>query len=339
MVKRTIRRIAFVGLVVASSFALLPSLGLAAEPEGSLVLEATIPLAGVGGRIDHMAVDLKRNRLIVAELGNNTVEVIDLAGHKVVHRITGLHEPQGVGYAEPSDLILVANAGDGAVQMFHAQDLSPAGSVSLGDDADNIRINPRDGTVVVGYGSGGLAIIDPASRTKIADIKLADHPEGFQIDPNTQHAFVNVPGAHEIAVIGLEDRRQRASWRVPGATANFPLALDPAGNLLATVFRTPPKLVLIDRRTGGISAELAACGDADDVFFDGRRQRIYVSCGSGEVAIFERQRESWRPLIPAKTEGGARTSLFVPELDRLFVARRAGLLGREAAILVYRPIP
>ena len=241
IMKRTIRTFAFVGLVVASSFALLPSLGLAAEPEGSLVLEATIPLAGVGGRIDHMAVDLKRNQLIVAELGNNTVDIIDLAGHKVVHRITGLHEPQGVGYAEPSDLVLVANAGDGSVQMFQGQDLAPAGSVSLGDDADNIRINPRDGTVVVGYGSGGLAIIDPASRTKIADIKLADHPEGFQIDPNTQHAFINVPGAHEIAVIDFEGRRQRASWRVRGATANFPMALDPSGNLAGYGFSKPAK--------------------------------------------------------------------------------------------------
>jgi hypothetical protein len=326
-------------LTALGSLSCCPEAGLAAGPDPPLILEATIPLNSVGGRIDHMAVDLKRIRLIVAELGNNTVDVIDLAGHKVVHRITGLHEPQGVGYAEPSDLVLVANAGDGAVQMFQAQDLSSAGSVSLRDDADNIRVNPRDGTVVVGYGSGGLVIIDAASRTKIADIKLDGHPEGFQIDPNAQRAFVNVPDAHEIAVIDLTARRQVASWSVTGARANFPMALDPVGNLLATVFRRPPKLVLLDRGTGGVSAELAVCGDADDVFFDGRRQRIYVSCGSGEVATFERQRKSWRRLIAAKTEGGARTSLFVPELDRLFVARRAGLLGRDAAIFVYRPSP
>jgi hypothetical protein len=153
-----------------------------------LALQATIPLKGVAGRIDHMAADLKRNRLIVAELGNNTVDVIDLADGKLVSRITGLHEPQGVGYAERGDLVLVANAGDGAVRMFRGEDLAPVGSISLGGDADNIRIDPRSGLAVVGYGRGGLAIIDPVSRGKIADIhhqairrgsRSIQSPEGF----------------------------------------------------------------------------------------------------------------------------------------------------------------
>ena len=42
-----------------------------------LVLEATIPLKAVAGRIDHMAVDLDKHRLIVAEFGNDTVEIIE----------------------------------------------------------------------------------------------------------------------------------------------------------------------------------------------------------------------------------------------------------------------
>jgi hypothetical protein len=42
----------------------------AADPEPPLLLEQRIPLAGVSGRIDHMAVDLRRQRLFVAELGN-----------------------------------------------------------------------------------------------------------------------------------------------------------------------------------------------------------------------------------------------------------------------------
>jgi hypothetical protein len=84
---------------------------------------------------------------------------------------------------------------------------------------------------------------------------------------------------------------------------------------------------------------LSLCGDADDVFFDDRRQRIYVSCGAGEVAVFERSAAGWEQIAPVRTAGGARTALFVPELDRLFVAKRAGLLGSEAAILVYQAVP
>jgi hypothetical protein len=113
-----------------------------AQAARPLVLEKSIPLHGVRGRIDHMAFDPGRKRLIVAELGNDTVDVIDVVAGVKLHRFTGLREPQGVGYAERADVILITNAGDGSVRLFKAADFSPAGVVSLGDDADNVRIDP-----------------------------------------------------------------------------------------------------------------------------------------------------------------------------------------------------
>lgn len=92
--------------------ALLPTAAPAAGPR-PLVLDSTIPLPGVGGRIDHMAIDRGRQRLIVAALGNGTVEVIDLATGKPRQRIGGLKEPQGVAYADKADVVVVASAGDG----------------------------------------------------------------------------------------------------------------------------------------------------------------------------------------------------------------------------------
>jgi hypothetical protein len=307
----------------------------AAEP--ALVLEKTIPLHGVGGRIDHMAFDRGRKRLIVAELGNNSVEVIDVAAGAVLHRITGLREPQGVGYAERTDVILIANAADGSVRLLAAKDFTELGAVALHDDADNVRIDPRNGLAVVGYGSGGLALIDPASRAKIADINLPAHPEGFQIDPATGRAYVNIPDARQIAVVDLDARRLVATWPVREARANFPMALDPSQSLIASVFRSPPMLLLLDPASGAEHQRLETCGDADDVFFDARRARIYVSCGDGAIAVLEHTNAHWGVLTAIQTTSGARTSLFVPELDRLFVADRAGLLGSEAAIRVYRP--
>ena len=152
-----------------------------AEPEPALVLETAIPLPDVSGRIDHMALDSRRQRLLVAALGNNTVEVIDLRAAKRVGRIGGLDEPQGLAYSEKADLILVANAGDGSVRMFRAADLAPVGQIDLHDDADNIRIDPRSGALVVGYGNGGLAIIDPMSRTEISSIALPAIPRDFKL--------------------------------------------------------------------------------------------------------------------------------------------------------------
>jgi hypothetical protein len=329
-------------VAIIGGLALMPKLHAEAPPAQAtepLVLEKTIALHGVRGRIDHMAFDPGRKRLVVAELGNNSVDVIDGVAGVPLHRFTGLREPQGVGYAQRSDVILIANAGDGSVLLFNAADFSPAGAVSLGNDADNVRIDPRNGLAVIGYGGGGLALIDPTAHAKVADIRLPAHPEGFQIDPATGRTYVNIPDARQIAVVDLDARRVTATWQTKDAHANFPMALDPSHSLLASVFRSPPVLLLQDIATGAERQKLPICGDADDVFFDPRRARIYVSCGAGELAVLEHGAAGWHALDPIRTASGARTSLFVPELDRLFVAERAGLLGSDAAIVVYRPLP
>jgi len=329
------------------SFALLATLLCAllgpshAEDPPPLVLERTIPLAGVSGRIDHMAIDLPRKRLLVAELGNNTVDAVDLAAGKAIHRIGGLREPQGIGYAPQADVIAVANAGDGSVRLFRGADFSPLRTITLGDDADNVRLDARTGALVVGYGDGGLAVVDPARGSVASRVKLPAHPEGFQLDRLSRRAFVNVPDARQIAVVDLGAGTQAATWRVPGVSANFPMALDDTGTVLATVFRHPSRLVLLDTASGAVRAEVETCGDADDVFFDTGRRRIYVSCGEGMVDVLRQEASGYRRLSRIRTASGARTSLFVPELDRLFVAARAGFfgLGTDAAILVLRPEP
>jgi DNA-binding beta-propeller fold protein YncE len=286
-----------------------------------------------------MAVDLKRGRLFVAELGNNTVDVVDLATGKAVHRINGLHEPQGVGYASKADVLAVANAGDGSVHFFAGQDFSHVAKVDLGKDADNIRLDPRSGRLLVGYGSGGIASLDPTSGKIVAQVVLPGHPEGFRVDVDGSRALVNVPDAGQIAVVDLNRGNQTATWRVHGMSANFPMAWDEANRTIAVVFRNPARLALLDSDTGALNATRSTCSDADDVFFDERRNRIYVSCGGGSVEVFQGEGPAYRLADQVATRSGARTSLFVPELDRLFVAERAGVFGSGAALLVFRPAP
>jgi hypothetical protein len=312
----------------------------AAEPAAPLVLERTIALKSVTGRIDHLAVDLGRKRLFVAELGDDTVDVIDLTAGTMIHRIEGLKEPQGVAYAPAADVLAVANAGDGSVRLFRGAELAPAGTINLGDDADNVRLNAHTGNLVVGYGSGGLAVMDPARASLVGRIPLRAHPEGFQLDAEKGRAFVNVPDAQEIAVVDMKAGRQISTWAQPDdLRANFPMALDPSRAVAAVVFRGPPRLVTFGVNTGKPTATLKTCGDADDVFFDAKRRRVYVSCGAGSVDVWEQEESAFHRLAPFKTASGARTSLFVPEFDRLFVAARAGFfgVGSDAAILVLRP--
>ena len=286
-----------------------------------------------------MAIDIRRHRLFVAELGNNSVDVIDLASGKVLHRFSGLKAPQGVAYVREPDVIVVTNADDGSVDIFGGNDFAALGTLNLGDDADNARVDYRDGHLLIGYGEGGLAAINLATRSKLQDIKLPGHPESFQIDPKSNRAFVNIPDAGQIAVIDLGAGRQVAKWAVPGLAENFPMAIDDSNTTIAIVFRAPPRLVFLDSSTGAVTGNYSTCTDADDVFFDAKRRRIYVSCGGGALDVFERADTETRHIARIPTSSGARTSLFEPELDELYVAERAGLLGSDAAILVFHPTP
>ena len=300
-----------------------------------LILEAKIPLGQVSGRIDHLGIDLERKRLLVAELGNNSLGVVDLAAGKVLSRVAGLAEPQGAAYVPSSDSIFVANAGDGSVRVLRGEDLAPIGHIELGDDADNVRVDPARKRVLVGYGKGALAVIDPVSLAKTADIRLKAHPEGFQIDETGTQVFVNVPDAHEIVVVDLATGSTQ-SLPTQGAGSNFPMAIDGEAHRILVVFRSPPSLVALSSQDGHVVAKTETCGDADDVFVDRKRHRVYVSCGEGAVDVLEPDQQGYRRLARVPTASGARTSLFVPELDRLFVAVRAGS-NEPAAIWVFRP--
>jgi hypothetical protein len=298
-----------------------------------LTLERTIPLAGVRGRIDHLAIDTAHGRLFVAELGNGSVEAIDLATGRSLGRIDGLSEPQGVGYLPDRDELAVATGGDGALRFYRAADLGLVGSIQLGEDADNVRIDRR-GRVVVGYGSGALAIIDPATRRVVTTIPLPAHPESFQLDGD--QAYVNLPDAGAIAVVDLAQQRAIASWSNPGAKFNFPMALDKAHDTLAIGYRLPARVVTFAASSGKVEQRLETCGDTDDLFFDAAALRLYVICGSGSVEVFDRPRTGFVRSARVPTRPGARTGLFVAQLDRLFVAARAGP-SQSAALLVFKP--
>jgi DNA-binding beta-propeller fold protein YncE len=301
-----------------------------------LVLETKIPLGEVSGRIDHLGIDVKRRRLFVAELGNNSLGVVDLTDGKA-RAIGGFSEPQGVAYVPFADSVYVANAGDGSVRVLRGDDLTPIGRIELGDDADNVRVDAARRRVLVGYGQGALAVIDPAARTKAADIRLKGHPESFQIDENGNQVFVNVPEAREVTVVDLAAMGSR-SLATQGLGSNFPMAIDPDGHRVLVVFRSPPTLMALSTPNGRVTAEVTTCDDADDVFVDAKRRRVYVSCGEGVVDVFAADAAGYRRLALVPTVAGARTSLFVPELDRLYVAVRARS-NEPAAIWVFRPAP
>jgi YVTN family beta-propeller protein len=318
------------------SFGLLPLI-LAAHA-APLTLEAKIALGEVSGRIDHLAFDPTRARLYVAELGNNSIGIVDVKARRVLRTVPGFDEPQGVGYEPTTDTLYVANGGDGSVRVFSGADFASLGKIALGKDADNVRIDPAAHRVYVGHGDGALAVIDPATRKRIADIPLQGHPESFQLDPAADRIFVNIPDAGQIAVVSRQSKHAMTNWPTGSLRANYPLTLDAENGRVISVFRHPAHLQAYEMNTGRALNGGDVCGDSDDVFVDAERHRVYVICGQGVVETFDSSSGAYKRIGEFTTSAGSRTGLFVADLDRLFVAIRAAH-GEPAAIWVLRPTP
>lgn len=307
---------------------------VSAQPGARLRLEKTILLRGVEGRIDHFSVDVANQRLFVAALGNNTVEILDIKRANRLHTISGLHEPQGVLYVPGENRLFVANAKDGTCRVYDGDSFGLLQTIDYGEDADNIRFDAAGKQVYVGYGSGALGILG-VGGSKLGDVKLDAHPESFQLEKRGPRIFVNLPDSRKIAVVDRKTKAVVAEWKTGGARANFPMALDESNHRLFTVCRQPAVLVVLNADSGAVVAKVPTVGDSDDVFYDAARKRIYASGGEGAIAVVEqRGADQYQEIARVPTVKGARTSLFVPELGRLFLAvRKQGT--EDAAIRIY----
>jgi YVTN family beta-propeller protein len=315
----------------------LPALSADRAPaEPSLRLEAKIELGDVKGRIDHLAFDVGRGRLFVAERGNDSVSVVDVAARKVLRRLS-VREPQGVAFARAEDALFVTSGADGSVSRFSGDELKRDWRSELGSDADNLRVDPSGARVVVGYGNGGLAVLQAATGATLQSVALPVHPESFQLEAAGPRAFVNLAAAGEVAVADRATGRLIARWPLP-VRGNFPMAFEESAGRLSIVSREPAALLTLDARTGRLLARSPTCGDADDVFLDAQRARAYVICGEGVIDVFERRAGELAPRERVASAQGARTALFVPELGRLLLAVRAHGAA-PAAIWIYRPEP
>jgi DNA-binding beta-propeller fold protein YncE len=294
---------------------------VAAQSGVPLKLKQTIPLPGVEGRIDHFTFDPAGDRLFVCALGNNTVEVIDLQKRERVHSIIGLGAPQGVAYAPEVNRLFVANDKDGICKIYDGKSFQVVGELNFKDDADNIRYDEATKKIYIGFGSGGIAVVNARDGKQLGSIKLSAHPEAFQLEKNGNRIFVNVPNSRHVEVIDRDKGEVIARWKTDLAFGNFPMALDEANHRLFVGCRLPSRLVVLNTDSGDVVAKIDISGDSDDVFYDSKRHRVYAICGAGKIDIIEQtDPKTYKALTRVNTANGARTGLFVPERDTLFVA-------------------
>ena len=286
-----------------------------------LKLTETIALPGVEGRIDHFAFDAAGERLFVCALGNNTVEVVDLRKGMRVHSITGFGAPQGIAYIPELNRMFVANDKGGICKIYDGKSFQAVGELDFKDDADNVRYDSATKQIYVGFGGGGIAVVNAPDGKQIGSIKLSAHPEAFELEKTGKRIFANVPNSRHVAVIDRDKGETIATWKTNGAFGNFPMALDENNHRLFIGCRLPSKLVVLNTESGDVVENIDISGDPDDVFYDNKRHHIYAICGAGKIDIIEQaDANTYKALTKVDTASGARTGLFVPERDNLFVA-------------------
>jgi DNA-binding beta-propeller fold protein YncE len=332
-------------LVSLMCLGLPPAQGQTAAP---LKLIQKVPLPKVQDRLDHLGVDLLGKRLFIAALGDkqNTVEVVDLKSNQRTFSVAGQSRPQGVFYSPDFKRLFVANGTDGTCKIFDGQTFRLIESLQIGDDADHVGYDPETKYLYVGFGdakSGGLAVIDTRTNKHIRDMKTDARPGGIKFDRSTPRIFVTFTGTDKLGVVDRETGEQVTTWPVAGVPANVALALDTMHRRLFAASRMPPILTVLDTDTGKTITQLDGVPGIDDLWYDAAHQRIYASGGRGfdigSVYVYQQSgADQYKLAAKSPTASGAGTSLWVEQLNRLYVAAPANQ-KQDAEVLIFEPRP
>jgi DNA-binding beta-propeller fold protein YncE len=315
-----------IGLCLSLVFAL--ALAAVAEEKSPLKLVATTPLPGFSGDFDHFALDLKGKRLFLTAEDHKTVDVFDLDG-KHIRSITGFGQPHAALFLPESNNLIVTDGDDdfGRVELVSGENYKILNTIRLPNGVDSAVFDPT--TQYYYVASGGeesakthlLTIIDTKTFTQVGEITLpGNESESMAVDKAGKKMYVSLRATNEVGVVDLEARKVVARWPIPGATTANSLVLDEVNHRVFIATRKPPKLLVFDTAAGEVVTSLPCAPLHDDMWFDTTRKRIYVT-GSETTSVFEQKdADHYTHVADVPTAFRAKTSILVPELNRLYIA-------------------
>ena len=329
------------GLLFAVFIVFAP--GARSQDKTPLKLVATTPLPDFTGDFDHFAVDLKGKRLFLTAEDHKTVEVFDLDG-KRIHSITGFGQPHAAVVLDDSNIIVTDGDDFGRVALVNGKDYSIMRSIKLPNGVDGAVFNPVNQYYYVESGSDDegakthvINIIDTKPFKLVGSITLpGNHSEAMAIDHAGKKMYINLTGADQVGVVDLDTRKLIAEWPVPDAQTANALVLDEPNHRLFIATRKPAKFFVYDTDTGKVLTTLPTAEMHDDMWFDLARKRIYVT-GTETTAVMEQKdADHYAHLADVKTGYRAKTSIYVPELNRLYIAVSGkGQANPKMALQVY----
>ena len=271
------RRLYAAGLVLlAAALAVLPPAGAAAA-DAALEPVQTIVLKGKAGKLDHLALDAKRDWLFLANKANNTLDVVDLKEGKFLKQITGQNGVQGVGYADDLDRVFAALGTGGLLNVFDGNGYRPLKTLKFTDDADNLRYVPTKNLVYVAHAPKALAVVDAKTYAVKGEVKLPSDAESFVLEAGRPRLYILCPDAAEVAVIDTDKNEITAHYPVKMAGDFTTVALDEPAHRLYIGCGKEPMVVVMDTETGKEVGGAAIPGDIDDLHFDAKRKQLYAS--------------------------------------------------------------
>jgi DNA-binding beta-propeller fold protein YncE len=299
-----------------------------AQEKLPLKLVATTPMPGFTGDFDHFGVDLKGNRLFLAAEDQKTVEVFDLRTGEWIHSIKGFGHPLTMAYLPESDRLIVTNGDTDDVALVDCKEYKILNTLKLGKGVDHSALNPINKYLYVENGAApdgkthSLSILDTNTFRIVGEIPglPGESNEGMVIDRAGKKLYVNLTGSDEVGVIDLNVRQIIARWPLPDAHVAHAIALDESNRRLFTATRKPPQFIVFDIDTGKVVTSLPCVGVNSDMSLDVASKRIYVT-GSDTASVFEqRDADHYEHIAEVPTAYRAKSSVFVPELKRLYIA-------------------
>ena len=322
------------------SVAALAVLALAA-PAAELELVQTIQLKGKAGGLDHLALDTKRDHLLVANKANNTLDFVDLKDGKLIAQKDGQTAIQGVAYVGDFDRVFVGLGSNGLCNAIDPDNNHAVlKTVKFKDDADNVRYNPAAKVVYVAHAEKALGVIDAKTFVLKADLKLPAGAESFIVESKRPRMYLVTPSPCQMVVIDTDKNTVVMTYPIKSSSGAHTVALDEANHRAFVGCHKEPMMVVLDTETGKEVATVPIPGDNDDLWFDAKTRRLYASCGEGALVVMEQQEaDKYKVLEKIDTVKGARTCLYVAETKRLYLAvpRQEGKEGPEVRVYQARP--
>jgi len=328
------------------------ALASAQEP-APLTLIQTIEMSEVplGPYTDHLAVDVKGHRLFATPQARKSVQVFDFNTGKLLQNIGGFENPHSVLYREDLDQVYVTDGGAGLLKIFSGRDYRLIKSVKLLPDADSIGYDPATKYLYVTNGGEGakldyslLSVVDTTKGELVGDVKVsAGSLEAMAVEASSPKIYIDITDKNQVAVIDRQKRVVLETWPVTKGRKNIAIALDEAHHRLFVGCRnteTTGVIVVFDTQTGKEIEALPIAGWVDYMAYDPATGRVYASCGSpvangGHLYVYHLDSAGqYRLLAKVRTAPRAKTALFVPEINRIYVS--VPHYEKEARVLVYQ---